>query len=137
MRILYVMSENINRTGGGIGHFLAVARGLKRLGHEVFIMAPQYYAYIDRPKDLKGIYVPVPGRSMFTLVAYQLLTTILFPFIYLIHRPQVVLARGGTGIFFLLFLVCRAFGVRVVVEINGISWEEIASRRFPGILCRL
>ena len=137
MRILYVLAENLNRTGGGIVHFLAVARGLQRLGHTVFIMGPQYGASMNRPPDLHGIYVPMLLRSMATFLLFQLLAAVLFPFIVLLHRPEVVLVRGGTGVFWLLHLAARAFGVRVVLEANGVWWDEMISRGFPPWLARL
>jgi glycosyltransferase involved in cell wall biosynthesis len=137
MRILYVLAENLNRTGGGIVHFLAVARGLQRLGHTVFIMGPQYSASMNRPRDLHGIYVPMLLRSVATFLLFQLLAPVLFPFIVLLHRPEVVLVRGGAGVFWLLHLAARAFGVRVVLEANGVWWDEMLSRGFPPWLARL
>jgi len=137
MRILYVLAENLNRTDGGIVHFLAVARGLQRLGHDVIIMGPQYAASMNRPPDLHGIYVPMLLRSIPTFLLFQLLAAVLFPFIVLLHRPDVVLVRGGTGIFWLMYLAARAFGVRVVLEANGVWWDEMLSRGFPPWLARL
>jgi len=137
MRILYVLAENLNRTDGGIVHFLAVARGLQGLGHTVFIMGPQYGASMNRPRDLHGVYVPMLLRSIATFLLFQLLAAGLFPLIVLLHRPDVVLVRGGTGVFWLLHLAARAFGVRVVLEANGVWWDEMISRGFPPWLARL
>ena len=71
MRILYVLAENLNRTGGGIVHFLAVARGLKRLGHQVVILGPQYGPTVRRPRDLRAIFLPVLMRSPATFLGFQ------------------------------------------------------------------
>jgi glycosyltransferase involved in cell wall biosynthesis len=45
----------------------------------------------------------------------------------------VVLIRGGWGLFFLLALVARLFGVATVVEVNGIAWAELTSRGFHPV----
>ena len=136
MRILYALPENLNRSSGGIVHFLSVARALQRLGHDVRILAPQYGPTIRRRQDLKGIYLPVLWRGVFTYLWFQVLAGLVFPFIWLLFRPDVVLVRGGDATFFVLFAVARLFGVRVVVEVNGIVWAELPSRGFPGIYAR-
>lgn len=130
MRILYVLAENLNRTGGGIVHFLAVARGLKRLGHQVVILGPQYGPTVRRPRDLRAIFLPVLMRSPATFLGFQVLAALVYPFIWVLYRPQAVLVRGGLGMFFLLHLVARLLGARVVLEVNGIGWTEMESRGF-------
>lgn len=137
MRVLYVLSENLNRAGGGIVHFLAVARGLQRLGHDVTIMGPQYGLAMNRRPDLRGIYVPVLFRSVATFLVFQVLAAALFPFVWLLHRPDVVLVRGCPGVFWLMHIAARLLGVRVVVEVNGIPWAEMASRGFSRLQAAL
>ncbi len=136
MRILYFLSENLNKTGGGIVHFMSVAQSLRKLGHDVTIIAPQYNKTIRRFKEFRTIFLPVPGRNMFSYFWFQLLAGFLFPLIVLIHRPDALLIRGGTGIEFLIILVARLFGVRVALEVNGVPWEELESRGFPRLLRR-
>ncbi|MCK5551697.1 MAG: glycosyltransferase, partial [Deltaproteobacteria bacterium] len=102
---------------------------MKKLGHEVCVMGPQFFSTIRRPVGLKMIPIPLPGRSAFTFMMYQLLSVLVFPFIVLIHKPDALLLRGGgMGIVWLLELVARLCGVRVISEINGISWSETKVR---------
>ncbi|KKK64748.1 hypothetical protein LCGC14_2981060, partial [marine sediment metagenome] len=136
MRILYFLSENLNKTGGGIVHFMSVARGLEKLGHNVTIMGPQYYTTIPRFRGLKTAFIPLPGRSMLTFLLYHFLAALLMPFAVLIFRPQAILIRGGAGIEFLFMWIARMFKVRVVLEVNGVPWDEQASRGFPAAFVR-
>ena len=136
MRILYFLSENLNKAGGGIVHFMSVARGLKKLGHDVTIMGPQYFTTIPRFRGLKTAFIPLPGRSMLTFFLYQFLAALLMPFVILIFRPQAILIRGGAGIEFLLMWIARMFKVRVILEVNGVLWDELASRGFPTAFVR-
>jgi len=129
MRIAYVLAEDLNRTAGGIVHFLAVAGALKRLGHDVIIVGPQYHKTIRRPPGLKHVFIPLPGRSVLGYVAYQFLVAAVFPIIMLLHRPQGLLLRGGGWV---LPLVARLFKVTIVQEINGIAYAEMESRGFPS-----
>jgi len=136
VRVLYVLAENLNRSHGGLVHFLAVARGLQRLGHDVTILGPQYGAAMRRQANLRGIYIPVLCRSALTFLAFQVLSALFFPLVWVLYRPEVVLIRGGWGLFFLLSLVARLFGVPTVVEVNGIAWAELESRGFPRAYVR-
>ncbi len=131
MRILYFLSENLNKTGGGIVHFMSVAQSLRKLGHDVTIIAPQYNKTIRRFKEFRTIFLPVPGRNMFSYFWFQLLAGFLFPLIVLIHRPDALLIRGGTGIEFLIILVARLFGVRVALETRESTRSSLPRER-PG-----
>ncbi len=112
-------------------HFLAVARGLKRLGHDVCILGPQYHTHMRRPEGLRGIFIPVLSRSVLTYLIYQFLAALLLPLIVLTYRTQVILIRGGLGLGFLVQIAARLLGVRVVLEVNGIPWKELAVRGLP------
>lgn len=132
MRILYVTSENINRRNGGIVHFLAVAGCLGKLGHDLHIMAPQYFKELDRPKDIKGIFIRVPGRSYFTFILFQLLAALTLPYLRAKYRIDVILVRNSPGLFILFYLVARLFKVRIVLEVNGNPFgKELTLRGFP------
>ena len=130
VRIVYMLSENLNRTEGGIVHFLAVARGLHALGHQVTILAPQYGRTLRKFPPLGCIYLPLPGRSIFSFLLYQVFVAAIFPFIVLLYRPDALMVRGSTGIGFLVHVVARFLRVGVVLEVNGITWAELASRGF-------
>lgn len=135
MRILYVSPENINRRNGGIVHFLAVAGWLGKLGHELYIMAPQYFKELNRPKNIKGIFLRVPGRNYFSFILFQVLAALTLPYIRVKYRIEVLLVRNSPGLFILLYLMARICGVRVVLEVNGNPFgEELTLRGFPSWL---
>ena len=137
MRVIYMLSEDLNRTGSGIVHFMAVANGLRRLGHDVILLGPKYHRCI-RPLDgFSTILLPVPGRSAASFVLFQLLAIAIMPLIVLLRRPDALLIRGGMGVLFLACWVARLLGVQVVLEINGVTWSEVAARGFSRVLARL
>ncbi|HAU37779.1 MAG TPA: hypothetical protein DCX07_08695 [Phycisphaerales bacterium] len=133
LRIVYMLPEDLNRTGSGIVHFMAVAKGLRKRGHDVSILAPQYSGKMFRPKGFHNILVPLPGRNMVTYLLFQVLAAILMPLIWLLHRPHALMVRGGWGLGFLVYLAARAMGIRVAVEVNGIPWVEMGSRGLSGV----
>ena len=132
MRIVYMLGEDINRTGSGIVHFLAIANSLKRLGHDVCILGPRYHRHLKRPAGLKSVFIPVPGRNPFSFLLFYVLAAVSMPFIAWAHRPAALLARGGMGLGFLVYLAARLMGIRVVLEVNGLSWLELSVRGFAA-----
>jgi glycosyltransferase involved in cell wall biosynthesis len=138
MRVLYVLSENINRTDSGIVHFLAVARNLKKLGHDVVVLGPKYNFKMRRLPDIKGVYVPLPGRNVVSALLFFIIIVPMLPFLKLIYRPQAMLIRGGgIDIFWMLCGMGRLLGIKVVVEANGVSWEEVRARGFSSFFVLL
>jgi hypothetical protein len=101
MRIIYMLSEDLNRTGSGIVHFMAVTRGLQKLGHSVSILGPRYHSVMRKPDDIKGYYIPVPGRNVFSFLLFQFIAALLFPFICVRFHPDVILIKAGWGQVFL------------------------------------
>lgn len=137
MRILYMLSEDLNRTASGIVHFMAVTRGLQKLGHSVSILGPRYHRQMRRPENVQGCYIPVPGRNIFSFLLFQLLAAFIFPLIYFRYRPDVILIRGGMGIGFLVHIIARLCRVKVVLEVNGITWSELIARGFSKGLAQI
>jgi len=129
MRIIYCLSEDLNRTSGGSVHFLAVARAMRRLGHQVLIMCPQFHRTMRRFPPLRSLAIPLPGRNRFSVVLYRLLAAMTIPFVWAAYRPEALLVRGGGGLSFPIFWMARLLGIRVVVEVNGIAWEEMRVRK--------
>lgn len=130
MRIIYMLSEDLNRTGSGIVHFMAVARGLQKLGHAVCILGPRYHWKMRKPENVNGYYIPVPGRNVFSFFLFQLVAALIFPFICVRFRPNVILIRGGMGIGFVVHMIARLCRVKVVLEVNGIPWSELIAHGF-------
>jgi glycosyltransferase involved in cell wall biosynthesis len=138
MRVLYVLDENINRTGGGIVHFLAISRNLKKLGHDVVVLGPKYNFKIRPLADVKGVFIPLPGRNILSFLLFHFIAALIFPLLMCIYRPQAMLIRGGgIGPFWLLCGIGRLLGIRVILEVNGISWMEIESRGFNSFIVKL
>ncbi|MFH1975759.1 MAG: glycosyltransferase family 4 protein [Pseudomonadota bacterium] len=136
MRIIYMLSENLNKTSG-IVHFMAVTKGLQKLGHSVSILGPRYHRQFRKPENVHGFYIPVPGRNVFSFVLFQFLVPLLFPVIYLLYRPDVILIRGGGGLGFLVHIIARLCRVKVVLEVNGIPWLELIARGFSRWLAKI
>jgi glycosyltransferase involved in cell wall biosynthesis len=135
MRLLYVLSEDINRTsGGGIVHFLAVANALKKQGHDVTIVGPKYHLKTRPLPDFRTVFIPLPGRNVLSFALFPILLAIICPFIFLIRRPQAFLTRGAIGLMFLPLLIAKACRVRVALEVNGIAWSESVVRGLPRVL---
>ena len=132
-----MLSEDLSKTSGGTIHFMAVARGLQKLGHSVRILGPRYHLRMRKPEDVKGYYIPVLGRNAFSFLLFQLLAAFVFPFIYVLFRPDVILIRGGMGISFLIHITARFCRVKVVLEINGIPWLELIGRGFSKWLAKI
>lgn len=137
MRIIYMLSENLNKTGSGIVHFMAVTRGLQKLGHSVCILGPRYHRRFRRPDKVDGFYIPLPGRNIISFVLFQLLVPLLFPLIYMRYRPDTILIRGGGGLGFFVHLAARLCRVKVVLEVNGIPWLELTARGYPKWLAKI
>lgn len=136
MRILYTLMEDLRPQSGGMLHFRAVADHLARQGHDVFVLAGQYDTGASLRREARsarwrGIFLALP-RVRFIFLVFQLLSVLLLPAIVLIHRPKVLVVRGGAGLYWLVQLVARLLGLRVVVELNGVIWEEMAMYRLPG-----
>lgn len=134
MRVIYMLSEDLKRTGSGMVHFNAVARGMKQLGHDVKVLGPRYHRKMQMPEGLSGWLLPVPGRNVFSLLLYQIFTVLVFPWLLLLYRPHAILIRGGMDLLTVLFPLARLVGVAVVVELNGVPYLELAARRFGGFL---
>jgi len=140
MRIVYTLQEDLTDPKGGMGHFRAVAEQLALAGHEICVLAGRYHRNVlpfSAPR-IRFWWIPLLRfRGVFLL--YQVLSAIGFPLLVLWFRPKALLIRAGGGLFFLLCWVARVFRVRVVLEINGLVWEEMASRgqsRFLQALIR-
>lgn len=137
MRVAYLFSENLNRCGGGTVHCLCVATSLQKLGHAVTIIAPKYFGHLQVPLQVDVWSIPVPGRSKCTYVLFQLLVFALWPFFSWRKRPTVLLIRTGPGLTWLCALFAKVLGARVVLEVNGVWWHEMRSRRLPAYLVAL
>lgn len=134
MQVLYLNTEDLSRdVASGRVHFWAVARELSAAGCHLTIVAPRYRcASLDIPPGLKHSLIPVPGKNAFSLLLFELLLGLSVPWIVWRRRPQVLLVRGGGPGFIpgLIFLAFRALGVKVVLECNGITWQEFVERGF-------
>jgi glycosyltransferase involved in cell wall biosynthesis len=136
MRILYTLMEDLRPQSGGMLHFRAVADHLARQSHDVFVLAGQYGLGTSLRREARrsrwhSMFLVLP-RVRFIFLVFQFLSALLLPLIVLMHRPQVLIVRGSAGLYWLVQWVARRLGLRVVMELNGVIWEEMAMYRLPG-----
>lgn len=141
MRIAYKNGEDLSKVGGGRVHFRAVASELANLGHDVYVVAPQYNStpWVEfHSEDVKKIKLRVPGKNVLGYFCYQLQVLLLLPWFKFKYKWDVLLVRGGgpSPMNGLIFLFARLLGIRVVLECNGVSWLEFKSRGFPSFICK-
>jgi glycosyltransferase involved in cell wall biosynthesis len=137
--LAYVNIEDLSKSGGGKIHFWAMARRLARLGHTVDILAPKYgkESWLQGETDgLTHLGVPVPTKGPLGVFCFELAVLLLLPYLRLRRGCQAMLVRGGgVGVMpGLVYLVARALGIRVVLECNGVVWDEFAARGACGCL---
>jgi glycosyltransferase involved in cell wall biosynthesis len=127
LRVLYTMSEYIDGRKGSCHHFLSVVRGLRRRGHCVFVAAPRIGEPLDRQVGDGRLLIPLPHVRMVFLV-FQVLLAMCLPGLALLWQPEALMIRALPGAYWLVALAGKLLGMRVVVEVNGIPWEEMDSR---------
>lgn len=134
MNVLYLNTEDLTRdVSSGRVHFWAICHELRELGANVTIIAPRYRCRPLRPfVNVRCLGIPVPFKNFISLLLFECALLVLVPLIVLRFRPHALLVRGGgPGIAIgLVFLFFRLFGVRVVLECNGITWDEFRERHY-------
>lgn len=141
MNVLYVNTEDLSKgVASGRVHFWAICRAMRDLGCRVTVVAPRYHALpIKLPDGISGFLLPVPFKNFISLLLFELLLLLSIPWVVLRYRPAALLVRGGGPGFIpgLIFLGFRMLGVRVVLECNGITWEEFQQRGFSAAVTRM
>ena len=132
MNIIYLTTEDLgNSPMSGKVHFWAIARELQALGHFVTIVAPRFTPGEPAAARLyRIIRFWAPGKNPLGLFLFE--WTLWWHIGWLVRRerPDVLLVRGGGPGWFpgLIFLGFRCLGVPVVLECNGLVWQEYAWR---------
>ena len=128
MNVLYLNTEDLAKgVASGRVHFWAICGAMRDLGCRVSVVAPRYHgALIKLPTGISGFLLPVPFKNFISLLLFEILLLLSIPWIVLRYRPAALLVRGGGPGFIpgLIFWGFRMLGVRVVLECNGITWEE-------------
>jgi glycosyltransferase involved in cell wall biosynthesis len=143
MRLAYLNTEDLRKTSGGKVHYWAVASELARLGHTVDALAPLYgkgrWIPLEVDERVRMKPVRVPEKGVLALIVFELLVLLLLPWWKLRRGYDALLVRGGgvTAILGLVFLVARLFRIRVVLECNGVVWEEHRLRGSSPWMCAL
>lgn len=132
MNIIYLTTEDLGKGSGGKVHFWAIAKELNRLGNRLYVVAPDYGTPLACTPEGDNITVyryRVPGKNALGLVAFEIAILLLLPIFRFRDRIDVMLVRGGgvSVLGGLLFLWARALSIRVVLECNGVSWNEMKS----------
>jgi glycosyltransferase involved in cell wall biosynthesis len=135
MNVLYLNTEDLTQdVSSGRVHFWAICRELQRMGANVTVVAPGYrFRKIVPAIDVPCWGITVPLKNFISLLLFEIALLFSVPWIVLRKRPEALLVRGGGPGFIpgLVFFAFRLFGVRVVLECNGITWEEFRERGFP------
>ncbi len=127
LRVLYTMSEYIDGRKGSCHHFLSVVRGLRQRGHRVFVAAPRIGEPLDRQVGDGRLLIPLPHVRLVFLI-FQVLLAMSLPAMAVLWQPEALMIRALPGAYWLVALAGKLLGMRVVVEVNGIPWEEMDSR---------
>jgi len=141
MRIAYINTEDLSKLDGGRVHFRAIADELTKMNNAVFVVAPKYgsnlWVEFDS-HDIEKIPLRVPGKNAFSLAVFEFLLLLLLPWFRLRYRWEAILVRGGGASIFmwLVFLLGRLLGMRVVLECNGVTWSEFKSRGYSDLFCK-
>ncbi len=135
MNIVYLTTEDLSGPSmSGKVHFWAMARELQRRGHSVSVLAPRYAGPVTSPDpQLNVLAIATPGKHALGLLCFECALWWQARRIVRQTQADVLLVRGGgpgwiPGLVFLRF---RGLGVRVVLECNGVVWEEYRLRHKP------
>jgi glycosyltransferase involved in cell wall biosynthesis len=125
------MAEDLGGQKGSSQHYRSVVEGLQRCGHKVFVAAPDFrLSHSRRTLGDASLFIPlVPVRMMF--LVFQLLLVLALPAIALLWQPDAIMIRALPGAYWATALMAKLLSIRVVVEVNGIPWEEMHSRGLP------
>ena len=140
MRIGYITTEDLSKSDGGRVHFRAIASELSRMGNRVCVIAPKYgpkhWVEFDS-NDIEKLKIRVAGKNAFGLACFELIMFSGLPWFKLKYRWYAILVRGGGPSVFmwLVFLLGRFLGMRVVLECNGVTWAEFRSRGYSALFC--
>ncbi|MBS3820271.1 MAG: glycosyltransferase [Planctomycetes bacterium] len=131
LRVIYTMAEDIGGQKGSSQHYRSVVEGLQTCGHEVFVVAPSFRLPRNRRElgDANLFIRLAPVRMMF--LVFQVLLMAALPAVALLWQPDAIMIRALPGAYWTVALLAKLLGIRVVVEVNGIPWEEMHSRGLP------
>jgi glycosyltransferase involved in cell wall biosynthesis len=119
MKILYITLENLSLHKGSVVHVREIIAGLRKLGHEVGLIACSWYRF-EKADRFYNLHKSLGFRRQPHFISSILL------FIYLIKvlpRYDILYARDYHTV--LIALIPRIiFNKRLVFEINGIANEE-------------
>jgi len=131
-----IWSENLNKPGSGRTHFVHLARGLARCGHQVRIVAPGYPPRTTADLGVPVSYVPTLRRNMIAFLLFHALLLPAVPYLLLRYRPDAVYTRGLFHSF-LVHVICRLMRTCYVAEVDSVVDLELAMRGFPRFAVRL
>ena len=137
MNILYLTTEDLSAANvSGKVHFHAITRELVAQDHRVTVVAPAYSQQPIRVAEGASTYT-IPGvrKTGLGLFLFECRLAVSLRKLKRLTSPDVLLVRGGGPGWIpgLLFLACRAMKLPVVLECNGIVWEEFKRRKFSRL----
>lgn len=135
MRILFNVFLDLRTDGAGVTHFVELAGNLKKRNHDILALAPGYQPGPQKDRGLRTWYIPTLRKSMPSVVVYEFLAIFYFLFALIYFRPAVVYSRRGFLSFFPP-LVSRILGIPYLIEVNGISEDEMKARGIDSRIIR-
>jgi glycosyltransferase involved in cell wall biosynthesis len=130
MKLLVLSSVNLGRPGGDTTHFIEKMSHLKKIGLEIFALAPRYSDFPTPQLDFPTKYLPVGKRSFLSFASFQI--KIILQSLRLIpsFKPDIVYSRG-IYLSFILHPFLKREGIPLIVEQNGLVANERKSAGEP------
>lgn len=129
MKILYICSADLSGQFGSLGsvrHIMEVAENLLKLGHNLILIAPRFRKKYPDKTSVRLTYVPLIPVRFFRTIIYELLSPLYMLFYIIIFHPQIIYWRQSY-LTIAPVLLARLLGKKIVVEVNGVTLEEVES----------
>jgi len=124
MNIIMISKIDISKPTGETEHFLGLARGFKKIGHNVIIIAQQ----LEPNNYLEFKYFtikPATRSKIINLLLYQIHLLISLPNIIKLIKPDFIYIR--TSPFFIIaHIIAKLLHKRIISEVNGLNKNEFS-----------
>ncbi len=122
MNILMISKIDISRPNGETEHFLGLAKGFAKSGHNVTILLPEPSSKTET-SEIQHRYIKAT-RCKYKSIIFQLLLIFYLPFFLLSHKIDIIYIRQGPFLV-LPSILSRLLGYRTITEINGLLQEDM------------
>ncbi len=139
MNILMIWGESLDKPGSGTVHCRGLYHGWRADGHRVTLLCPQYGEAKRWDGGMEARAIQLPRKSLMCFLLLQVWVVLALAVWLRRYRPDCVYVRTCFLQGFQA-LICRAFGVPLVGEVDSIVDEEIRMRgrlRWAALLTRM